>query len=155
MDLGQCPKLHSQKLKDDYESAVADAIQTLSLNGSAPDDGKPPLYSVKELEGLKREYERNIMSFVDECDRRIRAAQRRLEKTPEENNKTTALMREIGEVETAYQLAMQAVEQLGKRHTTHNCHCFNLQFADMLVAALQVNPDKLTNPWPNWQKPKP
>ncbi|CAD6580793.1 MAG: splicing factor [Cyphobasidiales sp. Tagirdzhanova-0007] len=114
MDLGQCPKLHSQKLKDDYESAVADAIQTLSLNGSAPDDGKPPLYSVKELEGLKREYERNIMSFVDECDRRIRAAQRRLEKTPEENNKTTALMREIGEVETAYQLAMQAVEQLGE-----------------------------------------
>lgn len=33
-----------------------------------------------------------IMSFVDECDRRIRAAQRRLEKTPEENNRTTALV---------------------------------------------------------------
>lgn len=32
------------------------------------------------------------MSFVDECDRRIRAAQRRLEKTPEENNRTTALV---------------------------------------------------------------
>lgn len=34
-----------------------------------------------------------IMAFVDECDRRIRAAQRRLEKTPEENNRTTALVR--------------------------------------------------------------
>jgi hypothetical protein len=33
-----------------------------------------------------------ILGFVDECDRRIRAAQRRLEKTPEENNRTTALV---------------------------------------------------------------
>ena len=113
MDLGQCPKLHSRKLKDDYDLAVTVAIKMLSMNGDAPKLPEPASYTVKELETLKREYERNIMAFVDECDRRIRAAQRRLEKTPEENNKTTALMREIGEVETAYQLAMQAVEQLG------------------------------------------
>lgn len=34
-----------------------------------------------------------IFGFVEECDRRIRAAQRRLEKTPEENNRTTNLVR--------------------------------------------------------------
>merc|ERR1711939_689902 len=110
MDLGQCPKLHSQKLKEDYEGAIKAAIQSMLSNGAGP---APPV-PVRELEGIKREYERNILAFIDECDRRIRAAQRRLEKTPEENNKTTALMREIGEVETAYQLAMQAVEQLGE-----------------------------------------
>lgn len=33
------------------------------------------------------------MNFVGECDRRIQAAHRRLEKTPEENNRTTALVR--------------------------------------------------------------
>lgn len=32
------------------------------------------------------------MNFVGECDRRIAAAHRRLEKTPEENNRTTALV---------------------------------------------------------------
>lgn len=109
MDLGQCPKLHSSKLKDDYEAAIKAAIQSMVSNGAGP----APAVSVRELEAIRREHERNIMAFVDECDRRIRAAQRRLEKTPEENNKTTNLMREIGEVETAYQLAMQAVEQLG------------------------------------------
>jgi uncharacterized protein YdaT len=113
MDLGQCPKLHSQKLKDDYESAVKLAVNAMTANGDSSKDARPE-YSVKELEGFKREYERNIMAFVDECDRRIRAAQRRLEKTPEENNKTTALMREIGEVEGAYQSAMAAVESLGQ-----------------------------------------
>ena len=41
------------------------------------------------------EYEANIFAFVDECDRRIRAAHRRLEKTPEENAKTTNLVSNI------------------------------------------------------------
>ncbi|EFP75401.1 uncharacterized protein PGTG_01994 [Puccinia graminis f. sp. tritici CRL 75-36-700-3] len=41
---------------------------------------------------------------------RIRAAQKRLEKTPEENNRTTGLMREIGEIQTGYEGAMGEVE---------------------------------------------
>jgi hypothetical protein len=44
---------------------------------------------------FQQEYENNIFSFVDECDRRIKAAHRRLEKTPEENAKTTNLVRFI------------------------------------------------------------
>lgn len=34
-----------------------------------------------------------IFAFIDECDRRIRAAHRRLDKTPEENKRTTDLVR--------------------------------------------------------------
>lgn len=109
MDLGQCPKLHSKRLKDDYDAAVAEARKAARSG-----ETKDLKVSIKELENMQREYERNIIMFVEECDRRIRAAQRRLEKTPEENNKSTNLMREIGEIESAYSAAMQAVEQLGE-----------------------------------------
>jgi len=95
-------------LKDDYDHALEDARKAVTAG-----DTKDLKVSVKELENMQREYERNIIMFVEECDRRIRAAQRRLEKTPEENNKTTNLMREIGEIESAYSAAMAAVEQLG------------------------------------------
>lgn len=49
---------------------------------------------------MRREYENNILGFVEECDRRIRAAQKRLEKTPEENNRTTALVSHPRNTET-------------------------------------------------------
>ncbi|KAJ3510287.1 hypothetical protein NLJ89_g4764 [Agrocybe chaxingu] len=61
------------------------------------------------------EYEANIFAFVDECDRRIRAAHRRLEKTPEENAKTTNLMREIAEIELAIQGGTEKIETLGEQ----------------------------------------
>jgi RNA-binding protein Luc7-like 2 len=83
MDLGQCPKTHSQRLKDDYEAAIKSAIS----------DPANCAYSIGELNAIKAENERNVQSFVNDCDRKIFAAQRRLEKTPEENNKTTALVR--------------------------------------------------------------
>ncbi|KAA1083174.1 splicing factor [Puccinia graminis f. sp. tritici] len=67
---------------------------------------------------MRREYENNILGFVEECDRRIRAAQKRLEKTPEENNRTTGLMREIGEIQTGYEGAMGEVENLGRWFTS-------------------------------------
>lgn len=122
MDLGACPHTHSKKLKDDYERAREAATSSTNT-----EDLK---YTLPELDSLMAEYERNIFGFVDECDRRIRAAQRRLEKTPEENNKTTALvrfallssalislidaqMRDIGEIQTAYEAAMAEVEALG------------------------------------------
>jgi len=58
------------------------------------------------------EYESNIFAFVDECDRRIRAAHRRLEKTPEENAKTTNLMREIAEIELAFREGQKRLKLL-------------------------------------------
>ena len=74
MDLGACPKSHMERLKTDFNTAKQE-------NPNDPDFAR-----------FQAEYEANIFQFVDECDRRIRAAHRRLEKTPEENAKTTNLV---------------------------------------------------------------
>ncbi|KAG6833697.1 hypothetical protein H0H87_002894 [Tephrocybe sp. NHM501043] len=95
MDLGACPKSHTERLKTDY----------LAAKEANPND---PIFNRFQME-----YESNIFAFVDECDRRIRAAHRRLEKTPEENAKTTNLMREIAEIELAIQGGTEKIETLG------------------------------------------
>lgn len=126
MDLGACPKSHTERLKTEF----------LAAREAKPDD---PIF-----QRFQMEYESNIFAFVDECDRRIRAAHRRLEKTPEENAKTTNLvraifasskglgmqeedayqlaglqliagqMREIAEIELAIQGGTEKIEQLGE-----------------------------------------
>jgi len=96
MDLGPCPKSHADKYK----------VQFNEEKEKNPDN--------KKIADTQREYENNIFQFVDECDRRIRAAHRRLEKTPEENAKTTNLMREIGEIELAIQGGTEKIESLGE-----------------------------------------
>ena len=95
MDLGACPKSHTERLKTEF----------LEARNKDPSD--------LIFQRFQMEYESNIFAFVDECDRRIRAAHRRLEKTPEENNRTTALMREIGEIQSAWEGAMAEAERLG------------------------------------------
>ncbi|KAG8822318.1 splicing factor [Serendipita sp. 401] len=97
MDLGACPKSHTDRLKTEFVAA----------REKDPNDPR--------FDQFQREYENNIFSFVDECDRRIKAAHRRLEKTPEENAKTTNLMREIGEIELAIQGGTEKMEQLGEQ----------------------------------------
>ncbi len=74
MDLGACPKSHTERLKTEF----------LAAREANPSD---PVFA-----RFQTEYESNIFAFVDECDRRIRTAHRRLEKTPEENAKTTNLV---------------------------------------------------------------
>ncbi|GAA5830408.1 hypothetical protein JCM11251_001335 [Rhodosporidiobolus azoricus] len=103
MDIGPCAKTHSVKLKNEYEALL-----------KAAEDEKDE-HQIKIFNTFKANYEMVIFNFVGECDRRIAAAHRRLEKTPEENNRTTALMREVGELEGAYQAAMAEVEQLGSQ----------------------------------------
>ncbi|GAA5912443.1 hypothetical protein JCM6882_005512 [Rhodosporidiobolus microsporus] len=103
MDLGPCAKTHSVKLKNEYEGLLKKAEEEKDEN------------EIKVFNTFKANYETVIFNFVGECDRRIAAAHRRLEKTPEENNRTTALMREVGELEGAYQAAMAEVEQLGSQ----------------------------------------
>ncbi|KAG6918122.1 hypothetical protein DXG01_016310 [Tephrocybe rancida] len=97
MDLGACPKSHTERLKTEYVAAKE----------ATPND---PIFNRFQME-----YESNIFAFVDECDRRIRAAHRRLEKTPEENAKTTNLMREIAEIELAIQGGTEKIETLGEQ----------------------------------------
>jgi len=124
MDLGACPKAHTDRLKTEFEAAKV----------------KEPNNS--NFARFQAEYENNIFSFVDECDRRIKAAHRRLEKTPEENAKTTNLvrwcagmpcggdadfcscgvqMREIGEIELAIQGGTEKIEQLGTTPLAAQC----------------------------------
>ena len=68
-DLGPCPKVHSEPLKTEYE-ATAD----------------------KSKFGFEYDYMRDMQKYIDECNRRIDAAQRRLEKTPDEIRQTNALV---------------------------------------------------------------
>lgn len=97
MDLGACPKSHTERLKTEF----------LQAREAEPNN---PIFAKFQME-----YESNIFAFVDECDRRIRAAHRRLEKTPEENAKTTNLMREIAEIELAIQGGTEKIETLGEQ----------------------------------------
>jgi len=97
MDLGACPKSHTERLKTEF----------LAARTTNPGD---PTFA-----RFQKEYEANIFQFVDECDRRIRAAHRRLEKTPEENAKTTNLMREIAEIELAIQGGTEKIEVYGEQ----------------------------------------
>ncbi|ODN72764.1 hypothetical protein L202_08199 [Cryptococcus amylolentus CBS 6039] len=96
MDLGPCPKVHSDRiLKSFQEHAEAH-----------PADPR--------VNGFRQEHENHLYQFVEDCDRRIRASQRKLEKTPEENRKTVDLMREIGEIELSIQGGTEEIEALGE-----------------------------------------
>ena len=43
--------------------------------------------------GFEFDYLRDMQKYIDECNRRIDAAQRRLEKTPDEIKQTNSLVR--------------------------------------------------------------
>lgn len=74
MDIGPCPKTHSDTILKQFQEAQA----------TNPNDPRFGAY--------KQEHENNLFGFVDDCDRRIRGSQRKLEKTPEENRKTVDLV---------------------------------------------------------------
>lgn len=63
MDLGPCPKLHSDKLKNEYEKARHSRSY-----------------------GYEEEFEQALQQFVSECDHRINNARRRLEKQSSDSN---------------------------------------------------------------------
>ena len=68
-DLGACPKVHSESLKAEYETATD-----------------------KAKYGFDYDYMRDMQKYIDDCNRRIDAAQRRLEKTPDEIRQTNTLV---------------------------------------------------------------
>jgi hypothetical protein len=71
-DLGPCPKVHSEGLKTEYDTASP---------------------SEKAKWGFDFDYMRDMQKYIDDCDRRIDSAQRRLEKTPDEIRQTNTLVR--------------------------------------------------------------
>lgn len=74
MDIGPCPKVHSDRILKQFQEAQA----------ANPNDPR--------IAAFKQEHENNLYGFVDDCDRRIKMSQRKLEKTPEENRKTVDLV---------------------------------------------------------------
>jgi hypothetical protein len=62
-DFGACPKVHSEALKQEYQDATPEQ---------------------KRKWAFEFDYFRDMQIKVDDCNRRIEQAQRRLEKTPDE-----------------------------------------------------------------------
>ncbi|CAG8516997.1 2180_t:CDS:10 [Diversispora eburnea] len=91
MDLGACPKIHSERLKSEYE------------------EGKK-----RKENDFDSEFERNLANFVADCDRKIACAQKRLDKTPEDSAKVTQLTRDIENLATEISELTKEVEVLGE-----------------------------------------
>ncbi|WPG98570.1 Hypothetical protein R9X50_00136200 [Acrodontium crateriforme] len=75
-DIGNCPKLHLPKLKDEWEQATKEQ---------------------RRAWGFEWDYQRDIGRHVADCDRKIDMAHGRLEKTVEEMHKANMLLKQIGE----------------------------------------------------------
>lgn len=70
-DLGPCPKIHSEALKAEYDAMSEREKSKL---------------------GFDYDYIRHLYKYIDECNRVIDSAQRRLKKTPEEIRQTNVLV---------------------------------------------------------------
>ncbi|KAH8684218.1 hypothetical protein BGZ60DRAFT_478150 [Tricladium varicosporioides] len=93
-DLGPCPKVHSEPLKTEYESASA---------------------AEKQKYGFEFDYMRDLQKYIDECNRRIDVAQRRLEKTPDEIRQTNALLKQISDLSKSIETGLMEIEVLGEQ----------------------------------------
>ncbi|KAJ3045561.1 splicing factor [Rhizophlyctis rosea] len=91
MDLGPCPKSHSEKMLIEYKEAL----------------------EKKEHPGFEEEWYRNLQDFVNDCDRKIQAAQRRLDKTPEDP-KAVQLLRDLGDLTNEIATLTTTIEHLGE-----------------------------------------
>ncbi|KND02354.1 uncharacterized protein SPPG_02824 [Spizellomyces punctatus DAOM BR117] len=90
MDIGPCTKSHSEKLLEEYKKARK--------------EGHP---------GYEEEWFHNLSEFVGDCDRKVQAAQRRLDKTPEDA-RAVQLMREVGDLTNEIATLTGQVETLGE-----------------------------------------
>lgn len=93
-DLGPCPRVHSEGLKAEYEAL--------------------PEAERKAKYGFEHDYLRDLQKYIDECNRRIEAAQRRLEKTPDEIRQTNVLLKAISDLGTSIATGLLEVEILGE-----------------------------------------
>ncbi|KAF2207906.1 hypothetical protein CERZMDRAFT_88157 [Cercospora zeae-maydis SCOH1-5] len=93
-DIGNCSKQHQPTLREEYQAASE---------------------AQKREWGFDFDYQRDIGAYVSECDRRIDAAQRRLEKTPDEIRQTNALLKQIGDLTRTIEAGMLEVEILSEQ----------------------------------------
>ncbi|KAJ5613021.1 U1 snRNP-associated protein [Penicillium lagena] len=92
-DLGPCPKVHSEGLKTEYETASP---------------------AEKAKWGFDFDYMRDMQKYIDDCDRRIETAQRRLEKTPDEIRQTNDLLKQIADLTNTINTGLLEVSVLGE-----------------------------------------
>ncbi|BAE57086.1 spliceosome subunit [Aspergillus flavus] len=92
-DLGPCPKVHSEGLKTEYETASA---------------------AEKAKWGFDFDYMRDMQKYIDDCDRRIDSAQRRLEKTPDEIRQTNNLLKQISDYTKTINGGLLEISVLGE-----------------------------------------
>lgn len=92
-DLGLCPKVHSDALKEEYEALSP---------------------SERSKTGFDYDYMRDLQKYIEDCNRRIEAAQRRLEKTPDEIRQTNQLLKTISELKSTIANGLVEVEVLGE-----------------------------------------
>ncbi|KAI0133861.1 hypothetical protein BJ170DRAFT_177235 [Xylariales sp. AK1849] len=91
-DLGPCPKVHSEGLKAEYENLPE---------------------AQKQRHNFEWDYMRDLQKYVGDCDRRIDAAQRRLEKTPDEIRQTNVLLKGIADLSSTINVGLSEIEILG------------------------------------------
>ncbi|KAK4176945.1 putative RNA-binding protein Luc7-like protein [Triangularia setosa] len=92
-DLGPCPRVHSEPLKQEYDSL--------------PETEKKKL-------GFEHDYLRDLSSRIDACNRNIDTLQRRLEKTPDEVRQTNALLKAISDLGSTIANGLLEVEILAE-----------------------------------------
>ena len=97
-DLGPCPKPHPEHLKLEYESL-------------------PPAEKASPKYNFEHDYMRDIQKYIRDCDARIDAAQRRLEKTPDEIRQTNALLKTIDDLSKTINNGLLEVSMLGEMGT--------------------------------------
>lgn len=100
-DLGQCPKVHSEGLKAEYEGL--------------PD-------AQKQRHAFEWDHMRDLQKYIDECNRRIDAAQRRLEKTPDEIRQTNVLLKAIADCSATINTGLEEVRILGDMGEVHRAY---------------------------------
>ncbi|RKF77110.1 U1 snRNP-associated protein usp106 [Golovinomyces cichoracearum] len=92
-DLGPCPKIHSEPLKSEYESASD---------------------TQKQKWGFEYDYMQDLQKYIDDCNCRIDVAQRRLEKTPDEIRQTNALLKQISDLNKSIETGLLEIQVLGE-----------------------------------------
>jgi hypothetical protein len=92
-DLGPCPKQHPQGLKIQYDS-------------TSPDQ--------KAKWNFEYDYMRDLQKYIDDCNRRIDMAQRRLEKTPDEVRTTNLLLKAIADYNATIEAGLVEIQILGE-----------------------------------------
>lgn len=96
LNIGECPQVHSEKLKLELE------YRTKKLGEKFPE--------------VEAAYTQTLRKYIDEADSGIKTALRRLQNTPEEQDKISEISRKLDETDIKIGLLTQEIDFLGQAH---------------------------------------